>query len=94
MFTIPQMTSEQWYNHILAQIQHKRTLIEQRRSEETLNPAWFDNASKYLHEVRTLVELLEVLTCGSVGGYAPTQPPCRGDLDCRIEWLVQNRPTV
>ena len=46
----------------------------------------YDNAAEYQYKAEALIDLLEVDLCGSIGGFAPGQPPCYG-VDQRFVWL-------
>ena len=46
-------------------------------------------AAEYRIAAKTLIELLEVYNCGSVGGYDKDQPPYQTIQD-RYNWLVNH----
>ena len=43
----------------------------------------------YLAIVEYLLKTLEVMECGSIGGFAPGQLPSGGTLSDRIDWQIR-----
>ena len=52
------------------------------------NPSWCENVVEHHHKAEGLIEVLEVLDCGSVGGFDGGQRPARTLFD-RWDWLYR-----
>lgn len=53
------------------------------------NVAHAEHATRYLHEAKALVELLEIHDCGSTGGYdKEAKEPVTINLLTRTNWLI------
>ncbi len=48
-----------------------------------------ESATAHLHRAETLIELLEVHDCGSVGGFDKGQRYPNGDVFKRFNWLLR-----
>lgn len=58
-------------------------------NESPFAEGFLESATGYYHELRGLVELLEVYDCGSVGGFGKGQNHRLSSLQSRAHWLMK-----
>lgn len=72
---------------ILNQIAHQMAQVIQW--EERRDPEWCELAAEHYRRAVTLIELLEVTDCGSVGGFDFGQREGDRTFFARFDWLVR-----